>query len=496
MHPIRDSRRPPLNPSEPLQTPVNVSKFFRLVVTSLLIAALGHAQDVAKPYRMFVGVDLLLKQEGDTDYLRIDALKPREALVADPEHPRVPLREAGPFSWDHVTKVSRAPVTISNFEQHKTFTLRNDKAMQYMSTKNNMVIYQQEKTDAARAAHSNAQFTQQIARAVYVYSERDAESRAGLEGGPAEGYTAGGGGGLNFDNPQGGIYTDQADSLMASNESVFEAQQAMEDQFFDENAIAGDTDFLDRMQGAAAEGGADVMELTFQLSSATRVADAYVVVMGSIKQDDEAGVVTFHQPVGAIGPEPRKIKIRKTGFKPGFTIEEVKLHLYTHGKELATNLSERAVDMTLQQAREFLLLSHIADHAVESVSPEPVWTLAPPALLAAKSGQQFDYPLVATIDADGSVLGIHESEADARAFLAELQDNAGLRTRNTPGAPTGSLVESVRVSADDTNNTLDHTGRLPAHVVAAMRDMVFLPALDIGTPVAGTASVNLAEFFR
>ena len=39
-----------------------------------------------------------------------------------------------------------------DFEQHRAYSLRNDKAMQYMSTQNHMAVYQQEKTDAARLA--------------------------------------------------------------------------------------------------------------------------------------------------------------------------------------------------------------------------------------------------------------------------------------------------------------------------------------------------------
>ena len=196
----------------------------------------------------------------------------------------------------------------------------------------------------------------------------------------------------------------------------------------------------------------------------------------------------------AIGPEPRKIRIRKTGFKPGFTIEDVKLHLYAYGKELATNLSERAVAMTREQAREFLLLSHIADHAVESVDPAPVWTLAPPALLAARSADAFNHPVVVNLDADGSVLSIHNSEAEARAYLAEIHDAADLRTKATTDGK--SLTSSVRVTAGEAGVAFDQTGRLPPHVVDALREMIFLPALDLGTPVAATTRINLADFFR
>ena len=174
----------------------------------------------------------------------------------------------------------------------------------------------------------------------------------------------------------------------------------------------------------------------------------------------------------------------------------MKVHLYVNGKELATNLSERAVDLTRQQAREFLLLSYLADHAAESMPPEPVWTLVPPALLAAKTGTAFDFPVIVNVDADGSVISIYDSETEARAFLAEIHDAAHLRSKATPGKSTQSLSATVRITAEDSGVALDQTGRLPSHVVAAMEEMIFLPALDLGSPTPGTVKVNLADFFR
>ncbi|WP_221032639.1 hypothetical protein [Actomonas aquatica] len=466
-----------------------------LTLTSMPWQALAAEPDPTKPYRLFVGVDLKLKPEDDTqDYRPIDSLKAREVILAEPGRPTVPMREVSAFSWEHKPKVGRAAVTIDDFEQHRAFSLRNDKKLQYMATQNNMAIYQQEKADAARLQASDARFSQEIARGIYVYAENDAASRAGLERGPEPGYTPGGRGGLNFDDPQG-IYGDGqiGANLRTANAEAIEANDNMADQLFDTLQRTSDPTMLDRMQGTDGDDGADVLELTFTLSAPYPIAEAYVVVLGAIKQGDDAGVITFHEMVGKIGPQPRKIRIRKTGFKPGFVIEDVKLHLYARGKELGTNLSERAVDMTRDQAREFLLLAHLADHAIESVPATPVWNLAPPSLLGAADASRFDYPVIVTLDADGSVMSIHDSETEARAFLASIHDAAELRTKSNPGR---SLASSLRTTDADARLTVDQTGRLPAHVVAAINELIFLPALDVGSPTPGTAAVNLAEFFR
>ena len=453
------------------------SKFGTLRSCGWLLAGLLAtvvAGDEPKPFRLFVGVDLLVKSDAE-NYRRVDSIKSDQVVLAEEGLPRMKLREAGAFSWERSAKVSRAPISITEFEQHKVFTLRNDKAMQYMNTQNHMAIYQQEKADAARLARSDAQVRQGGARTARGYVEQAIKD--------------------GIDVMPDTVAAVEAANALADAE-VLSATNEMSDQFFETDSITGDPTFLDRMQGAAAEGGEDALDLAFNLSSPVPIADAYAVIMGAVTQDDEKGIVTFHHPVGAIGPEPRKIKVRKTGFAPGFTITDVKIHLYVHGKELATNLSERAVDLTRKQAREYLLLSYLADHAVETMTPAPVWTLAPAALLAAESSAGFDYPVVVNIDADGSVISIHESETDARAYLAEIHDAADLRSKSTPAKSAQSMAASVRVTAEDAGISLDQTGRLPAPVVAAMRDMIFMPALDLGAPIAGTAKVNLADFFR
>ena len=104
--------------------------------------------------------------------------------------------------------------------------------------------------------------------------------------------------------------------------------------------------------------------------------------------------------------------------------------------------------------------------------------------------------MVVNIDADGSIISIHETEAEARTFLAQIHDEADFRTKSTPTKQSDSFAQSIRVTAEDSQVSLDQTGRVPPLIVAAVREMIFLPALNLGKPVTGTTMVNLADFFR
>ncbi len=446
--------------------------YLRFLIAGLLGATLLPAQN-EKDYRLFVGVDLLVSK-GD-EKIPVENLRKHEVIVSAANGNRIPIKEISSFSWARLTKISRSPITISNFEEHRAFSVNNDKALQYMATQNNMVIYQQEKADAARARTGEASRMQSAA--VQVQSNIERAERDGMIIGPM---------------------TKEAAQAFLDNTTAdfYEASDAMADQFSATDAAIGDPTFIDRMHAAVDEGGEDVLELTFEITSQVSIADAYIVVMGLVTQKEEEGITTFYQNIGAIGPEPRTIRVRKPGFEPGFTIKDITIHVYTHGKEIATNRSEKNFALTRDQAREFLLLSHIAQHKHETVTAEPVWNLPPPALLAAKSGEPFNYPVVVNIDADGSIISIHETEAEARTFLAQIHDEADIRSKSTPTKQTGSFAQSVRVTAEDSTVSLDQTGRVPPLVVAAMREMLFLPALDLGKPIAGTTQVNLVDFFR
>ncbi|WP_221032640.1 hypothetical protein [Actomonas aquatica] len=431
--------------------------------------------DSTKPYRLYIGVDLLVPDPADDDgnnRLPVATLHPREVVIDDTAGTRLPLRDVPAFSWARKPKVSRSPVTISDFAQYKVFSIQRDKAMQALATQNNMNIYAQE-----RAAYEQMKVG-------------EAQRMVGHAAANLNGVRVAQRNGMIVDARS--IEAAEAWVERAQDDAA-EALDTFADQTIDSAGMISDPTFIDQAQESSNDEGGDVLELTFKLSSPEPIADAYVVVLGAVVMGEQEGIVTFHQSVGAIGPEPRKIKIRKLGFTPGFDITDVKLHVYSHGRELATNLSERAVPMSRDEAREFLLLSHIADHAIETVTPTPVWNLPPTALLAADRPADFDYPVVVNIDADGSIISIHNSETEARAYLAEIHDASELRTKTTPGK---SLSASVRVTSEDAGVTLDQTGRLPSRVVAAMRDMFFLPALDLGSPVPGTTKVNLADFFR
>src|SRR5690606_21897256 len=136
----------------------------------------------------------------------------------------------------------------------------------------------------------------------------------------------------------------------------------------------------------------------------------------------------------------------------------------------------------------YLLLAQLADHSGETLAARPVWDLAPAELWAASSGEAFDCPVVVSLDEHGRVLGVHRSEADARASLAAVEESE-IRAKPTASRLRGAEEEAVATEPE-------RTVPVPERIEGIVGRMVFLPALEHGEPVPSIAVLNLVDFFR
>ncbi len=194
----------------------------------------------------------------------------------------------------------------------------------------------------------------------------------------------------------------------------------------------------------------DAVRLEFRASAPTRLANAYCVALVRLRlPDGRIEDANFYQAIGELGPKPRKISLLQTGLPLGAEVLDVKLHLFNNGKELATNLSPKRFDLTAAEARQYLLLDHTANHRGQTLPAQAVWELAPAALKAADRPGPYDQPVQVNIDADGQL--------------------------------TGFAVDSQIITPEQ------------REIIA---QLVFLPALDNGQPIASTLTLNLADYFR
>lgn len=411
----------------------------------------------SKDYRFFVGVDVLVPQEAD--FLEVANFANGAATLAAETPVQLSLDGVKAYRWARHPKISRATVAIEGLKADRTYSLNSDPKMGWMVTQNHMAIYAQERTE--------------MQLATLVRTEEESQF---YKGGPLE-------------SPYGAQGVPTQHEAMAQATGDFENTVASMEASTNPSTwgqLAGDDEGTEAF---------DTLDINFQLTSAEPLVGAYVVVLADIASKRQTGTVTVFQEVGALGPTPKKVRIRRQGLDPGFTVENVKVHVYAHGNELGTNLSDRATGLTREQARGYLLLAHLTDHKSGNILPSPVWELAPPALFANNDPKLFDFPVAVSIGPDGEVLSIHRSVQEAYDFL-RVVDIAEVNTKATPGFKGGTAPADVVPAARSTEPSIDKTGALPPRVVAAINDFVFLPALKDGQPVKGIIAFNLAAFYR
>ncbi|GAB5561778.1 MAG: hypothetical protein SynsKO_34250 [Synoicihabitans sp.] len=197
------------------------------------------------------------------------------------------------------------------------------------------------------------------------------------------------------------------------------------------------------------DGSNNAIDITFKVSSPVELADAYVFISVRVFADDRIRDTSFYRHIGQVGPKPRKVTFIRDGFPPGFEIKDTKIYLYSFGEEIPTNMSEKHYQLTYEEAREFLHLSYLGENRRETVPASPAWSLAPPALLSNRNEQMYDFPVTVELDEKGQLVGIKD------------------------------------------NNTI-----VPEPVREVVQQLTYFPALENGSPVASTITVNPADFYK
>ena len=188
--------------------------------------------------------------------------------------------------------------------------------------------------------------------------------------------------------------------------------------------------------------------VTARVSSPNPLAAAYAVAIARVRIKGELKDLFLFSDLGPLGPEPQQIQIRKESLPLDLRVLTVGLHLFREGHELVSSLSPNQFPLTRDEASQYLTLAHTSDHRGKTVPAQPAWNLAPPALWAAPAPESFDFPVRVNVDEQGRVTAIQT------------------------------------------------TAILPEPVRAALRNTLFLPALDDRIAVSSETHVNLHDFFR
>jgi hypothetical protein len=252
------------------------------------------------------------------------------------------------------------------------------------------------------------------------------------------------------DRPEG------REALAAAQDRLDNATRAAE-QVSDATRISSQydtTQYVNQMYKELAEGNYDAMEVSFKISSPVELDDPHMVILFKFQERDakpgSEGLLIHAEALDPIGPKPKYIRVRQAGLPKGFKYLDSEVHIFNRGEEVATNASARRVELTREEAQQYLVIEHLGANKDATVPALAVAGTLPPERLKTLTLDQLNRTYYAKIGPDGSVLGLFADE-------------------------------SCHLKSDDDA------------VLAAVSTAFFKPALVKGKPVEGVARVRLGE---
>jgi hypothetical protein len=233
-------------------------------------------------------------------------------------------------------------------------------------------------------------------------------------------------------------------SLGAAQASV--GDQSMLSQQYDTAAYA------DKMYRELSEENYDALEMSFKISSPVELEDPYMVILFKFQEKEakpgDVGLLIHAEALDPIGAKPKYIRVRQGGMPKGFKYVDSEVHIYNHGREVATDASSKRLELTRAEAQMYLLVEYVGAHKDATLPAAVVAGSLPSVQRQRLTVDQLNLLFHAKVAKDGSLLGVYRDEACAQPL-------------------------------DD-----------PA-VVAAAGEVFFKPALEKGKAVDGVARVRL-----
>jgi hypothetical protein len=387
-------------------------------------AAAEKKPEPAKPYVLFMGADLAVQR--DKKFHRVEDVVGSELKIKiGRKEFFVPTRNRNTgLKVSHSLKLTGATAQLDGLEAGPSYTPANDPRHKFN---------RESGAAGGAAAVQDLAYGQMIAMNLNAsQSALNAEGATGTTGAMAQANVAA--------------------SQNAANAAMQAAAEAGAMMQYSSQYNTGA--YADQMQRELAEGNYDAMEVSFKISSPVELDDPHMVILFKFQERDAKpgteGMLIHAESLDPIGPRPKYMRIRKAGLPRGFKYLDCEVHIFNRGEEVATNASTKRVELTREEAQQYLLIEHLGANKDATVPAAPVPGTLASTRLKELSLDQLNRTYYAKIGPDGSVLGLYTDESC-----------------------------NLKIDNDAT--------------LAVVSEVFFKPALVKGKPVEGVARVRLGE---
>ena len=382
-----------------------------------LSSAVAESADPPSDHVLFIGLDLSLDRN-DSVCPIIDADNGSVRIVENGDPVRVPMRNLH-FKTAMKPKVSRSSLNIGEVKTDRVYSRATDPAMDAAAQQMILMTQQEEAEQIAQGQLQGAiSAAEGITRAQNLGQRVDPAAvdaaRAGVD---------------NATRGVANIYNASAQKYI-----IPDSQTAL---------------------GKAAD-GYDAFTVSFRIAAPEPVENAYAVLRLLARDPNNprtpVSAIKFFN-LRKIDRTPRKYTLFQAGLPKGYLLDKYEVHVYSDGRELASNLSSNRVDLNADEAYQYLLADRLANDSTSNVPIRVATELLPPDFRRRITAAQRNRSVDVAVDADGKILSLV------------------LQSPTAPG-PDDPFIES------------------------AVREVRFFPAMVDGKPIKSKTTLFLSDFVQ
>ena len=446
-------------------TPPRHSRVRRAALAAALFTPLvspavlsAEAAPEPKDHVLFVGTDLAVKEDG-AFYPVVGATN--DSLKIDKNHRIEEVRtgKGASIRINRGVKLSSLSATISDVKMQ---SVDRAAARAQLAAMQSMMMLQQEADDQ----RDRLQGRMVLASAVAVASGAGSGAPVGADISAANIKAAQGQAAADYTTALPNLSQLTASTSTLLDQTIAHFEPIDDEVTIDASALPGLN-----LLGGSASGGSGLgtsatnsfvqhntpsstaeVELTFEISSPRPLDHAYIVVVAnyaSLNDPSKLARQISTREFAHLDSHPQRVKMSHAAAVNGLPFKKFEIGLYANGQEVATNLSEKRMPLTADQAFQFFLIDYLSAHKAATLPPAPV-------LMTPRT--EFRHQV---------------EQADANQAIYATVDKMG---------------NTLSLSTD-----AEGTRKLPAALQTALQDVRFMPALKHGSPVDGRIKVTLAQ---
>ncbi len=207
------------------------------------------------------------------------------------------------------------------------------------------------------------------------------------------------------------------------------------------------SDMTTRGARESSGGNFDAFALSFEISAPQPLKKPYAIAVTRYRDQSEPGhsprIWIYGESLARVDTTPRKIRLFRGGFPPGYKLEDVQLHLYDEGGEVATTVARKRLAITADEAFQFAVADYIGQHRGATLRPALVAKPSAAELRSKLTSEKLDRTFFVKVGKDGKPLGAYVDSSCAERLRDPDVQTVVEALRFNPALEQGKPVEGA-----------------------------------------------------